>query len=323
MLYRSYLLNKASCGLMKSPLLRFAVFSYVAVIARAFEPGPRFGKVVPRLPPAPTRASHSKILPDQRTLAPPSRLWLSADTAKGKEPTQAGGRKLDTDAIFKYTAAIAIQLSLIFGVFTGLDKLVSAFNVKVPFAANFFLFYVWALRTRIFNPLKNNRPQIKTLESAAANDTRKRKMPTWTPPGFVFPIVWLLIIAPIRAITSAMVYGATGKYANVAIMSLMLHLSIGDVWNTINNIEKRFGVSVIGVYCVWLSKAHAAYRYYQVVPFAGKLLSVTLVWLTIASTLITRVWQLNPDPKTGKPEPLYPVAGSKKTEFAWFVDKKK
>ena len=116
-----------------------------------------------------------------------------------------------------------------------------------------------------------------------------------------------------------MVYNTLGTYANKTILSLMLHLSIGDVWNTINNTERRYGVSVTGVVLVWISKAFAAYQYFLVNPKAGKLLALPLIWLTIASTLVVQTWRLNPDPETGKVEPLYPVQGSKKkTKFLWF-----
>jgi translocator protein len=103
---------------------------------------------------------------------------------------------------------------------------------------------------------------------------------------------------------------------------LYLHLSIGDVWNTINNIERRFGVAVTGVLLVWLSKAHAAYQYGRVNVLAGRLVAATLIWLTIATALVTATWRLNPDPATGKPEPLYPVKGKAETTFAWFSSKK-
>jgi len=98
--------------------------------------------------------------------------------------------------------------------------------------------------------------------------------------------------------------------------------SIGDVWNTINNVERRYGVAVAGIACVWISKANAAYRYYQVNAVAGKLLGATLIWLTVASALVTATWRLNPDPKDDKPEPLYPVTGKAVTKFAWFSGKK-
>ncbi len=222
---------------------------------------------------------------------------------------------LDTDALVKYALAITTQLSLFYATFQGLDWLFQ--GRSVPMAINAVLFYGMALKSRIFNPLSNQRPKVKTLEAA---EQKKRIMPSWTPPGVVFPIVWLLIIGPLRAIASALVYQTTQSYAHPAILALVLHLSIGDTWNTINNVEQRYGTAVVGVGCVWLSKAYAAFRYYQIVPLAGKLLAATLVWLTIAATLVTATWRLNP--VEGKPQSLYPVRGSVKTTFQWFSKKK-
>lgn len=73
----------------------------------------------------------------------------------------------------------------------------------------------------------------------------------------------------------------------------------------------------MGVLAVWLSKAYAVYRFSQVDLLAGKMLSLTMVWLSIAAALVTATWKLNPDPATGKPEPLYPVQGEIVTKFAW------
>ena len=225
--------------------------------------------------------------------------------------------KLDINALGKYAAAIATQMTIFYGLFTGVDYLVHLANIQVPFAVNCVVFWFVALKSRVFNPLNNSRPKPdQNLEIAGTE--QKRNMPTWTPPGVVFPIMWIFIIGPIRAATTAMVYSVTGSYATLAILSLMLHLSIGDCWNSINNVERRYGASVIGVLLVWLSNAHAAYQYYQVSPAAGQLLCVPLVWLTVASALIIRTWQLNPDPATGQPYPLYPVEGQGKTEFIWF-----
>jgi translocator protein len=271
----------------------------------------------------------------QRTLnnngATTGQLRSTMDSASKTQEFSSTERKFDFDAVVKYGTALATQMALFFGIFTALDKLTATSFlgggvVKVPFAMNVLFFYLVALKSRVLNPLANNRPQPRTLEtvetsSLSSSQPRKRIMPTWTPPGFIFPIVWLLIIGPIRAVTSARVYQATGSYAHPAILSLMLHLSIGDIWNTINNVERRYGVSVVGVLCVWASKAVAAYQYYRVDAVAGKLLSLTLIWLSIASALVTRTWQLNPDETTGKPEPIYPViiSGKPKSQFAWFV----
>lgn len=236
-------------------------------------------------------------------------------------------KSFDFGALIRYDAAFCIQMALFAGVFSGLDALVAAVPkiAKVPFAVNFFFFYAFALKSRILNPLNNQRPQPATKElkdtGDGSSDPSPRIMPSWTPPGVVFPIVWLLIIGPLRAVSSSLVYQATGRYFCTAIMTLMAHLSIGDIWNTINNKERRYGTSVVGVLMVWASAAFAAYQYSLVAPLAGKLLALPLVWLTVASSLIVRTWQLNPAADTGKPESLLPVKNAGETtitKLQWF-----
>jgi benzodiazapine receptor len=244
----------------------------------------------------------------------------SASTDKDS-PTEASKGGFDVDAVVKYAVALTTELGLFFGLFTGLDKLVAMTGVEIPIAVNFIFFYFCALKSRVLNPLLNKRPQPKNLETD--DGAPIRVMPSWTPPGVVFPIMWLLIIGPMRAASSVLVYQSAGTYANTAILSLMLHLSIGDVWNTINNTERRYGAAVTGVGAVLVSAASAAYQYSLVDAVAGKVLGATCIWLTVATALITATWQLNPDPVTGQPEPLYPAKGSIKTEFLWFADKEK
>ena len=103
-------------------------------------------------------------------------------------------------------------------------------------------------------------------------------------------------------------------------MAFILHLTIGDIWNTINNTEKRYGAAVSGVICVVLSVINAAYQYSLVDPMAGKLLGGTAIWLVTAAALITDTWRLNPG-EDGKKVPLFPVVGEAETFFVWFSDK--
>jgi translocator protein len=246
-----------------------------------------------------------------------------------------GSDEIDGGVMVKYAVAILVQLSLMGTIFYGLDRFVEQWAVVtttstttavVPFAVNFVLFYGMALKSRVFNPLSNARPAPQTLEATTAGDNAasasvpqpKRNMPSWTPPGVIFPIMWLLIIGPIRAYSSSLIYAVTGHYACLPLLALVFHLSIGDVWNTINNVERRYGTAVSGVVCVWLSNAHAAYQYWQIDPFAGKLLAAVNIWLTIATALVVATWRINPDPATDAPEPLYPVKGKVETKFIWF-----
>ncbi len=131
--------------------------------------------------------------------------------------------------------------------------------------------------------------------------------------------MWILIIGPLRATSSTMIIESLGQYFSLPLMSFMLHLSCGDVWNTVNNSEKRLGTAVLGIVTVYVSALHAAWRYYQVDPFAGKLLGATAIWLTIAGTLILEIWKLNPNDDGVKASLLPMKAKDEKsiTTFSW------
>ena len=226
--------------------------------------------------------------------------------------------QLDTDAVTKYLVAAATELSLFAGTFKLLDTALSTVDVQLPFPAIAAVFYASSLKSRVFNPLNNQRPdRSKAVEGEGSNGFRDRVMPSWTPPGVIFPIMWVLIIGPLRAYSAATIVSTTCAFLSVPIMAFMLHLTIGDIWNTINNTEKRYGAAVVGVLCVVASAANAAVQYYAVDEFAGKLLGATCLWLVTASALITDTWRLNPL-DNGEKVPLYPVKGEAETSFMWF-----
>jgi tryptophan-rich sensory protein len=238
--------------------------------------------------------------------------------------------QLDTDAILKYGVSAITELTLFACTFKFLDVAFTQLannNIiaggGVPFPVAFAIFYACSLKSRVFNPLNNQRPDrskaIQGKEGSAG--FRDRIMPSWTPPGVVFPIMWLLIIGPIRAYSSALIATNIGFFS-IPIMAFMLHLTVGDIWNTVNNTEKRYGASVVGVLCVVLSAANAANQYYIIDQFAGKLLGLTLIWLVTAAALITDTWRLNPiNGNEKKLVPLFPVKGEAETKFIWFAKK--
>ena len=136
-------------------------------------------------------------------------------------------RGVDWTALGKYAIGMATQLSLLYGLFRGLDQVVVVTRrLSVPpFFVNVVLFYLLNANTGRFNPLS------KQVKPKIAKEFRK---PAWTPPGWVFAVMWPLFVFGTRAVTAAvMVQTADGRYATTAIMSLMLHLSFGNLWNTV------------------------------------------------------------------------------------------
>ena len=124
------------------------------------------------------------------------------------------------------------------------------------------------------------------------------------PPPLVFPVVWTTM-AGLRTAASVIVFQACGSTLLAApLVAFMLHLCIGDTWNTINNVEQRLGVAVPGVLCVWCGALAATFAYGSVSTLAARVLCPLNVWLTIAALLVHDIWRLN---NTDGQYPLWPT----------------
>ena len=154
-------------------------------------------------------------------------------------------------------------------------------------------FAVVTLRSRVFSLLDNTR-----------NNGRYQSIqrPVWAPPPLAFPIVWMSI-AVLRVASAYLVWVAMGQtFLCLPLVLFVVHLSLGDTWNTIFTVEGRLGAAVpMVVIGPWCSVAAVTISYYQAVPLAGWLILPSWIWLTVATVLCVRLWQLNGQ------EPLYPV----------------
>ena len=138
--------------------------------------------------------------------------------------------------------------------------------LKTP--ATFLIYAFLSLKSRTFSLCDNRRPGKREKGQLGWYD---RTMPMWTPPGIFFPIMWCLIITPLRALSSVAVHNATGGVAAVETTKwLVLHLCVGDVWNTINNVEGRLGTSALLVPLVVFSALNAGRQYAAVSAKAGE-----------------------------------------------------
>ncbi|CAN0086086.1 unnamed protein product, partial [Phaeothamnion confervicola] len=204
---------------------------------------------------------------------------------------------LDTSALVRYFGATAFQWGGIV-TFLAASQRYALPRLPAPVAkgavAAFWAFM--ALRSRVFSPLNNARPGRDAERMVQV----ERRRPSWMPPPKAFPFIWMSI-AGLRCISSTMVWEACGQRLVCAPLAAMaLHLSVGDTWNTVNNVEKRLGAAVPGVFCVWLSLATTCVLYHRADSAAALVLLPSLCWITVANFLVRSIWSLN-----GK-EPLYP-----------------
>jgi len=154
--------------------------------------------------------------------------------------------------------------------------------------AVFFLFLFLAVRSRIFSPLDNSRP------STSNNDPvfKGRLRPWFQPPPIAFPFIWSTI-AFLRAISTTIIFNTTGTLLCTPIFALALHLSIGDTWNTINNVERRMGTAAFTVPAVLGSAAYVYYSMAQINKVASWVIAPMVAWLSVATCLVFSIWRIN------------------------------
>ncbi|BAT53565.1 TspO and MBR related proteins [Nostoc sp. NIES-3756] len=208
-------------------------------------------------------------------------------------------QELDIKAVLVYKLGTIIQIGAMVLALLGMEKLVMWIdhNSSIPNGFSTLLtvlfFCLLSLRSRLFSPLDNTRSR-QTYDQIIR--------PRWSPPALVFPIVWM-IIAILRVISSVLVWQQMNhQFLVLPLILFVVHLALGDTWNTIFTVERRLGAAVpVVILGPWLSAIVVTAIYWQTIAIAGITLSFSCVWLTVAAVLVFRIWQLNGS------EPLYPL----------------
>lgn len=218
-----------------------------------------------------------------------------------KVSTDLANPRWDTAATLTYLAATVTQVAVMTGLLWGMDGIMGwRAGTALPSWAmtaipcGFFAFIT--LRSRLFSWLDNTR-----------NSGRYTSLqrPGWAPPPLAFPIVWMSI-AVLRITSAYLVWSALGQTFLVwPLVIYVIHLSLGDTWNTIFTVEGRLGAAVpMVIVGPLLSVVVLTASYFQVLPLAGWVIFPSLVWLTVATALCISLWRLNGQ------EPIYPVTAA-------------
>jgi len=122
------------------------------------------------------------------------------------------------------------------------------------------------------------------------------KKPSWNPPGWIFPIMWLIVSKPTQFIAVwKLVTQHSQEDLSIPLVVYCGHLALGDAWNKVFfGLEcTGRGLAVISIFwsLLWLS----AYLFYKVDQSAGLLLLPTCLWVTVAASLNLSIYLLNKD----------------------------
>lgn len=127
--------------------------------------------------------------------------------------------------------------------------------------------------------------------------------PSWNPPGWVFPIMWLVVSKPTQIIAVSKVLkiaksassdlDIVTKLPIPALAVYCAHLSLGDAWNKV-----FFGLQCTGrgaavITLFWGLLLTSAYLFYSIDPSAGKFLLPTCGWVSVATALNWNIYLNN------------------------------
>ena len=118
--------------------------------------------------------------------------------------------------------------------------------------------------------------------------------PSWNPPGWLFPIMWLIISKPTQMIAVSKILTSQPDNLPLSVLALYCgHLALGNAWNKV-----FFGMQSIGRGAVVITAFYgllltSAYAFYQVEPTAGLFLLPTCGWVTVATALNWSIYLKN------------------------------
>lgn len=118
--------------------------------------------------------------------------------------------------------------------------------------------------------------------------------PSWTPPNYVFPSVWI----PLKVLQSVAVWLVLKKARtrNDLVLPLAvfgIHMALGNWWNVVFFGQHKLKESTRWMSAFWLSMAGSIASFYPISPLAAWLMAPTQIWVTIAAALNFSIVNLN------------------------------
>ncbi len=117
--------------------------------------------------------------------------------------------------------------------------------------------------------------------------------PPWTPPNWAFPVTWSVLFV-LNAVSGWLVWMTGGADAVWPLALYGVSLAINASWSGVFFGLRRMGLGFVIVAMLWLSIAAVMAAFASFSAVAAGMLAPYLLWVTIASALNLRVWQLNP-----------------------------
>jgi tryptophan-rich sensory protein len=120
--------------------------------------------------------------------------------------------------------------------------------------------------------------------------TRLEK-PSWTPPNWVFPVMWMTIYVLI-SYAGAKVAGQAGSGYAMAFWAAQI--AFNALWTPVFFGLRRLKGALIVIVALWLAVLGCVVTHWQLDTFAGLAMVPYLIWVTVAGALNLTVSRMNP-----------------------------
>jgi len=119
--------------------------------------------------------------------------------------------------------------------------------------------------------------------------------PSWTPPSWAFPLAWIPLKL-LQTFAASLAWAALDRRVLATpIILFVLHLALGDVWNSQFFLKQRPLTGLFVIATFWGVLLAATFSLYSASPTAAYLVAPTCVWVLVAASLNLDVWYLNKD----------------------------
>lgn len=117
-------------------------------------------------------------------------------------------------------------------------------------------------------------------------------LPTFSPPSYVFPIVWLILYI-LMGISSYLIYITANQYRMVALRIYVLQLIFNFFWSIIFFGLNMYLFAFVWLWCLIMIIILMILIFYQVNPIAAYLQIPYLIWALFAAYLNFSIIMLN------------------------------
>jgi tryptophan-rich sensory protein len=115
--------------------------------------------------------------------------------------------------------------------------------------------------------------------------------PWWTPPNWMFPIVWLILYVSM-SIAAARVAASPDGAALIALWATQI--AFNTLWSGVFFGLRNIRAGLFIMAALWLSVLITTVAFWQADVIAGALFGLYLAWTTVAFALNLSVWLRNP-----------------------------